>query len=66
MPRVFTNLDLHWSTPARAQPRIGEWGPVGVPSTRSKAWWRLWISLAFVLAATAVIWFGHHVFTQLR
>ena len=30
-PRVFTDLNLNGTTPARAQPRIGEWGPVGTP-----------------------------------
>ncbi|MDO5287031.1 MAG: hypothetical protein Q4G45_09490 [Actinomycetia bacterium] len=66
MPRrVFTDLDLHGSTPARAQPRIGEWGPTGVPSTRFKVWWRLWAILLFTAAAGAVIGVGYYVFTLL-
>lgn len=65
-PRVFTDLNLNGTTPARAQPRIGEWGPVGVPSTRSKKWLRLWVALTFVVAVAALFGLGYYVWTMLR
>ncbi len=64
--RVFTDLDLHGSTPARAQPKIGDWGPAAVPTTRSKKWMRLWVSLAFVVAAAALFGLGYYVFTAIN
>ncbi len=64
--RVFTDLDLNGSVPVRAQPRIGEWGPVGVPSTRYKKIWRILVSVAFVVAATGLFGLGYYVFTVLN
>ncbi len=64
--RVFTDLDLNENVPARAQPSIGEWGPIRVPSTRAKKWTRVWVSLAFVVAASALFLLGYWVFTKLN
>ena len=63
--RIFTDLDLSGQVPARAQPRIGEWGPLKVPSTRFKKWARVWASLAFVGAAGGLFGLGYWVFTIL-
>lgn len=54
MPKLFTDLNLDGSVPPRAQPRIGEWGPEGVPTTKSKRRARIWASLALVLVLTAI------------
>ncbi|HET7723771.1 MAG TPA: hypothetical protein VFK68_03965 [Propionibacteriaceae bacterium] len=67
MPRrVFTDLDLNDDVPPRAQPSIGEWGPIRVPSTRSKKWARIWVSLACVVATAALFGLGYWVFTKLN
>lgn len=63
--RIFTDLDLNGQVPARAQPRIGEWGPLKVPSTRFKKWARVWASLAFIAAAGALFGLGYWVFKAL-
>ncbi|HOB05785.1 MAG TPA: hypothetical protein PKM36_11005 [Propionibacteriaceae bacterium] len=65
-PRVFTDLNLNGQAPARAQPKIGEWGPVGVPTTRSKKWFRLWSSLVFVAATAALFGLGWYVWTLIH
>jgi hypothetical protein len=64
--RVFTDLDLNAHVPARAQPRIGEWGPIRVPSTRAKKWARVWVSLVFLVATSALFGLGYWVFTKLN
>jgi hypothetical protein len=60
--RVFTDLDLHEDVPVRARPRIGEWGPKGVPTTRSKKVSRVVVPILFVLAAAAALTLGYLVF----
>lgn len=57
--RIFTDLNLSAGTPARVQPKIGEWGPLLVPTTRSKKRMRIWVSLAFVLVLTALVALGY-------
>lgn len=63
--KVFTDLNLNGTSPARVQPRIGEWGPAGVPSTRQKKWMRLWVSLAFIGIVTALFLWGWWVWKQM-
>ena len=63
--RIFTDLNLNGTTPARVQPKVGEWGPLLVPTTRAKKRMRIWVALAFVLAVTALFllgWFFYRVF----
>ena len=52
--------------PPRAQPRIGEWGPIRVPSTRGKKWSRVWAGLAFLAVVGALFGLGYWVFTLLN
>ena len=52
--RVFSDLNLNGSTPLRAQPRVGEWGPELVPSTRWKKWARVLVPVITVGLAVAV------------
>jgi hypothetical protein len=63
---VFTDVNLNGRVPARAQPRIGEWGPQGVPTTRSKKWRRLWVSLVFLAATGALFGLGWYVWTLIH
>lgn len=65
-PCVFTDLNLNGRTPARTQPKIGEWGPHGVPSTRFKRWFRLWASLCFLAATGALFGLGYYVWTVIH
>ena len=64
--RVFTDLDLNAHVPARAQPRIGEWGPIKVPSTRAKKWARGWVGLAALVVTSVLFGLGFWVFTKLN
>lgn len=59
---MFTNLNLNGNAPARVQPKLGEWGPQRVPSTAAKKRMRIWVSLAFVVALTVIIWVGYTFF----
>lgn len=61
-PRVFTDLDLNGTVPARALPGIGEWGPTAVVSTRAKRRARWFAIVAFVVALGAVVGMGALVF----
>lgn len=65
MPRVFTDLNLNTGVPARAQPGIGEWGPVDVATTRGKKRQRIITIVVFLLVTAAVFGLGYFVWTQL-
>jgi hypothetical protein len=60
--RIFSNLNLHGSTPPRVQPRLGEWGPVRVPTTRQKKRMRIWVGLALLAGLLAIILLGWYVY----
>ncbi|WOQ15490.1 hypothetical protein [Raineyella sp. W15-4] len=53
--RIFSDPDLHGDIPARVRPRLGEWGPSLVPSTRRKRRQRVLVVVGFVLAVVAVV-----------
>lgn len=63
--RIFTDLDLNGRTPARVQPKVGEWGPQLVPSRGAKLRMRIWASLALVLGIAALFWLGHFFYKAL-
>ncbi len=52
--RVFSDLNLNGKNPMRAQPRVGDWGPQKVPSTRVKKWQRVLVPILAVLLAVGV------------
>ena len=52
--RVFTDLNLNGKNPMRAQPRVGDWGPEKVPTTRFKKWQRVLVPVIAVLLAVGV------------
>ena len=62
MPKIFSNLNLNGPTPVRVQPRLGELGPDGVPTTRSKKRMRIWVSLAMFGFALAIFLLGWYVY----
>lgn len=63
---VFSNLNLNGGTAIRVQPQLGEWGPADVPTTRAKKRMRIWVSLAFLLALTALTLAGYFFYKQMN
>ena len=62
MPKIFSNLNLHRATPPRVQPRLGEWGPLKVPTTKQKKRMRIWVGLALLGALIAIFLLGWYVY----
>ncbi|MDO5735124.1 MAG: hypothetical protein Q4P15_01465 [Propionibacteriaceae bacterium] len=60
--RVFSDLNLNGKNPMRAQPRIGDWGPQKVPSTRLKKWQRVLVPVIALLLAVAVFFLARMFF----
>jgi hypothetical protein len=60
--RIFSNLNLHGSSPPRVQPVIGEWGPEKVPTTRQKKRMRIWVGLALLAGLLAIFLLGWYVY----
>lgn len=55
MAKIFSDPDLHGDSPARVRPRLGDWGPTMVPSTRSKRRQRVLVTVAFVVALVVLV-----------
>ena len=51
---IFSNLNLNGPAPLRAQPKVGEWGPSQVPSTRLKKWQRVLVPIITIGLAVGV------------
>ncbi len=49
----------------RAQPRVGDWGPEKVPSTRLKKWQRVLVPIIAVLLAVGVFFLGRMFYLAL-
>ena len=62
---IFTDLNLNGRTPVRVQPKIGEWGPAGVPSTRAKKVGRIIAPITFVLVLAALSGLFYFFYTVL-
>lgn len=62
VPKLFSNLNLNASAPPRVQPRLGDWGPEEVPTTRSKKRMRIWVGLALLAALLACFLLGWYVY----
>lgn len=66
MEGLNSDLNLNGDVSPRVTPIVGEWGPVGVPTTRDKRrQWRLTI-LAVIVVAIVVTAFGYYAYLQLR
>ena len=48
MEGLNSKLNLNAGAPPRVWPRLGEWGPANVPSTRQKKRMRWFVALGFV------------------
>lgn len=49
----------------RAQPRVGDWGPQKVPTTRAKKWQRVLVPIIAVLLAVGVFFLGRMFYLAL-
>lgn len=63
--RVFSNLNLNGPSPMRAQPKVGEWGPEQVPSTRWKKWQRVLVPVIAIALAVGVFFLGRMFYLML-
>lgn len=54
MEGLNSNLNLNGPVSPRVMPAIGEWGPAGVPSTRSKRRQR-WIVVGLAVLALGLV-----------
>lgn len=63
--RVFSDLNLNGKNPMRAQPRLGDWGPQKVPTTRWKKWQRVLVPIIAVLIAVGVFFLGRMFYIAL-
>lgn len=61
-----SNLNLNAGAPPRVWPKLGDWGPAEVPSTRQKKRLRWWVSLGFVAIAAVLFAYGWYVFTMMN
>lgn len=64
--RMWSNLNLNGPVPARVRPSIGEWGPVGLPSTKQKKRGRWLAPVFFTLALAVVVLTGWFFWMQFR
>ena len=61
-----SNLNLNGDASPRVRPRVGEWAPADVPTTRRKRHQRVWTIVVATLALTVVVAFGTFAYFQLR
>lgn len=66
MEGLNSNLNLNAGVPPRVQPRLGDWGPVEVPSTRQKKRMRWWAVLAFLATLLVIVGYGYYIYLQVR
>lgn len=65
MRRIFSDLNLNGDAPVRVQPKVGEWGPLRVPTTAQKKKVRIQVSLAFSAAVVALFLLGNFFYKLL-
>ncbi|WOP17949.1 hypothetical protein [Raineyella sp. LH-20] len=53
--RIFSDPDLHGDVPDRVRPRLGEWGPALVPTTRRKSRQRVLVVVGFTVATVVIV-----------
>lgn len=63
--RIFSDLNLNGQAPLRAQPKVGEWGPDRVISTRAKKWQRVLVPVVSLLLAIGLFFLGRMFYLML-
>ena len=66
MEGLNTDLDLNGATSPRVRPRVGEWPPADVPTTRQKRHLRWCTITAASVALVSVVAFGYFAYLMLR
>lgn len=66
MEGLNSDLDLNGATSPRVRPRVGDWAPTDVPTTRRKQWDRWLVLLVALVVLAAVVGFGYFAYLQLR
>ncbi|MDR1768783.1 MAG: hypothetical protein LBR32_10225 [Propionibacteriaceae bacterium] len=66
MQGLNSDLNLNVGASPRVMPGIGEWGPTGVPSTRSKKRMRWIVVGLFLLALVVLVGYGWLMLGLLR
>lgn len=66
MPSLFSDLDLHGKSTPESQPRLGQWGPKKVPSTRFKKWQKWLIMLSFPIFSALLFGYGYLIYLFLN
>lgn len=66
MEGLNSDLDLNGDVSPRVKPIVGEWGPIGVPTTRQKKRQWKWTILAVVGVVAVVTAFGYYAYLTLR
>lgn len=64
--RLWSNLNLNGTVPARVRPNIGEWGPQRLPSTKQKKRGRWLAPVIFTLALAVITLVGWYFWTLFR
>lgn len=62
MRQIFSDLNLNGDTPVRVQPKLGEWGPARVPTTKQKKRVRLLVTVGFAAVVTALFLLGNYFY----
>jgi len=63
---ILSDLKLDGDAPVRAQPTVGEWGPVLVTSTAAKKRGRVIAVIFFVVALVVLVVAGYFWFRQIH
>lgn len=66
MAKIFSSLNLNGRTPPRVQPKVGEWGPEKVPTTKQKKRMRIYAAIALavtMLACFLIGWYAYYAMT---
>lgn len=63
--RIFSDLNLNGAAPLRAQPKVGEWGPEQVPTTRRKKWQRVLVPVVSVALAVGLFFLARMFYLML-
>ena len=62
---IFSDLNLNSDIPVRVQPKVGEWGPQRVPTTKQKKNARIMVTIAFVAITVALFYLGNFFYKAL-
>ncbi|MPM49257.1 hypothetical protein SDC9_95985 [bioreactor metagenome] len=59
---IFSDLNLNSDIPVRVQPKVGEWGPQRVPTTKQKKRVRFTVTGIFSAVVVALFLLGNYFY----